>query len=411
MQNWAGNVEFSADRIHRPTTTDELRRLVAAAPRLRPFGTTHSFNRIADSTDEMVAVTAIPPDIRIDAAAGTVSTGGGIRYGELAVALDRSGWALHNMASLPHISVAGAIATGTHGSGNALGGLGTAVRALEMVTASGDLVTLRQGEPDFDGAVVALGGLGVVTRVTLAIEPSYQVRQYVYDDMPLAEFDPDVFAAARSVSVLTDWTGDSLTRVWLKHAGEAPPDVPARWRGARLADGPRHPISGADPSLATPQLGEPGPWHERMPHFRLGFTPSAGDELQTEYLIDRGDAMAALRALHAIQDLFAPVLAISELRTVAADAHWLSPAYRRDSLAVHFTWKPDGEAVAAVLPAIEECLEPFAPRPHWGKVFAMAPGAVAGRYPRHTDFGALRKAYDPDGKFGNAFMDAFAPLG
>jgi xylitol oxidase len=410
QRNWAGNITFTAARVDHPTSVDELRRIVAASPRIRALGTGHSFNTIADTTGDLVSLANLPATIEIDPAGSTVSVAAGVRYGELAVALQRAGFALHNMASLPHISVAGAVATGTHGSGDANGSLATEVIGLEMVTASGDLIVLTREDDDFDGCVVALGALGVVTRLTLSIEPTYDVVQYVYDDLPWSELDPDLFASGYSVSLFTDWTGAGINRFWVKRrvsADASPP--PQRWHGARAADGPRHPLNDGATEAATAQLGVPGPWHTRLPHFRLDFTPSVGAELQSEYFVARGDALAALTALDGMRERIAPLLGISEFRTVAADDLWLSMAYQRDSLAMHFTWQLDVPGVNAVLPEMEERLAPFATRPHWGKVFTMAPSQVAERYPRLPDFAQLRRRYDPEGKFGNAFLDGYVP--
>ncbi|HEY1485533.1 MAG TPA: D-arabinono-1,4-lactone oxidase [Micromonosporaceae bacterium] len=413
MRNWAGNISYAAARLHRPASIDELRSTVAGAERIRARGTGHSFNPLIDTTGDHVTLAGLPPVIDIDRDASTVTLTGPIRYGELGVALHEAGYALHNMASLPHISVAGAVATGTHGSGNANGSLATAVAGIEMVTAGGELTHLRRGDPDFDGCVVALGALGIVTRVTLDIAPTYDVVQYVYDDLPWADFDPDIFAGGYSVSVFTDWTGPRFNLIWVKNR-VSPTDrggwsPPRHWHGAHLADGARHPIPGVLADPATPQMGSAGPWHTRLPHFRLDFTPSVGEELQTEYFIARADAMAALTAIDGMRERIAPLLAICELRTIAADDLWLSMAYRRDSLALHFTWHPNLAPVVALLPELEARLAPFDARPHWGKVFTMPANVVAGHYERLADFGRLRHAYDPTGKFGNAFVDAYAP--
>jgi xylitol oxidase len=413
MRNWAGTIEYAAAHVHRPTSVDELCAIVAATGRIRALGTRHSFNDIADTGADLVSLESLPLSIDVDADAAGVTVAAGVRYGELGVALQQAGWALANMASLPHISVAGAVATATHGSGVKNGNLATAVSGIELVTASGELRWIRRGEPDFAGCVVGLGACGIIHRVTLDIEPTYDVTQYVYDDMPMSELSDEVFGSGYSVSVFTDWTAPRANMVWVKDR-VAPGDrggwsPPRHWHGARMADGPRHPIPGVAPEPATPQMGVAGPWHERLPHFRLDFTPSVGEEVQSEYFVGREHATDALAALDGIRERIAPVLAICELRTVAADDLWLSMAYRRDSLAIHFTWHRDVAAVTSLLPAIEERLAPFAPRPHWGKVFTMAPERVAVAYDRLDDFGRLRRSYDPDGKFGNTFTDTYAP--
>lgn len=403
--NWAGNVTFGAERFHEPRSVGELRRIVAGARTVRAVGTGHSFNTIADTTGDLVSVAGLPPVVEPDAQAGTVSVSAGMRFGDLARVLDRAGLALHNLGSLPHISVAGACATGTHGSGVANGSLATAVRALELVTADGRLVTVERGAAEFPGAVVALGALGVVTRLTLDVVPAFEVRQWVYEGLPTAvlreRFD-EIMAAAYSVSLFTNWRTDRIDQVWLKRRGG--PDAPRAWLGAMLADGPRHPVPGCAPGPCTRQLGVPGPWHTRLPHFRPEFTPSSGDELQSEYFVARADAVAAFDALDAVRERISPALQIGEIRTVAADDLWLSPAYQRDCVAFHFTWHPDAAAVADAVGAVEQALSAFAARPHWGKVFAMTPEVVGASYPRWEDFRRLLGTFDPEGRFRNAFV-------
>jgi alditol oxidase len=411
--NWAGNVTFGA-RVHRPASVPELQRLVARAARVRALGTRHSFSPVADTTGDLVDVTGLPRLAEIDSAGAAVTVSAGLRYGELAVALNRAGRALANLGSLPHISVAGACATGTHGSGDANGGLATAVRAIEMVTADGDLTTvsLAGGSGRFPGSVVALGALGVVTRLTLATVPSFEVRQYVYDDIGWARVMghlDEIFASAYSVSVFTSWRTPRTGQVWLKHRTGDPELPEARWLGGRLADGPRHPVPGVAAGHATAQLGVPGPWHERLPHFRLEFTPSAGDELQSEYLVPRSDARRALAALEPVAGRLAPLVQTSEIRTVAADDLWLSPAYRRDCVAIHFTWANDWAAVSPVLAQVEERLAPLGARPHWGKLFRTDPAVVRGLYQRAGDFRRLMRHHDPGGKFRNDFVDRYFP--
>jgi alditol oxidase len=398
MRNWSGNVTYGAARILEPSSVDELRRMVATSPRIRALGTRHSFSTVADTGGDLVSLACLPPSVEIAPDRATVTVAAGMRYGDVAMALQAAGFALHNLGSLPHISVAGACATGTHGSGNTNGNLATAVAAIELVDAAGDVVHLRRGDADFDASVIALGTLGIVTRVTLDIEPAYDVSQWVFED---AALDLDWFGDGYSVSAFTDFTSDRINQFWVKRRGTW--DAPATWRDAIRADGPRHPIARLDPTPCTPQMGVPGPWHERLPHFRLDFTPSVGEELQTEYFVARADGPAAVAALAPLRASIVPLLAVSELRTIAADELLLSPAYRRDSLAIHFTWIDDVGSVTALLPSIEALLAPFAPRPHWGKVFTM-PVTV------DPAFGRLRARRDPDAKFGNDFTDRYAPV-
>ena len=404
--NWAGNLTFSAARVHRPASLPELRTLVAGSRRVKALGSGHSFSDIADTDGDLLELSALPPEFDVDSATGTVRVAAAVRYAELARLLGTYDRALPNLASLPHISVAGSVATGTHGSGNANGGLGTSVRALELVTADGEIRVLsREADGDrFDGAVVSLGALGVVTHLTLDTVPAYEVRQRVFTGLELADaaahFDA-VTGAAYSVSLFTDWRAPRFGQVWLKQVAEAgDPGIP--W--ARPAARPMHPVPGMDPANCTAQDGEPGPWSERLPHFRSGFVPSSGEELQSEYLVPRAHALAALDALAELRGTIAAVLQVCEVRTVAADRLWLSPAYGRDTVALHFTWIKDPAAVRPVLGAIEAALAPLDPRPHWGKLFTTAPDRIRAAYPRMADFRALVEETDPAGKFGNAYL-------
>jgi xylitol oxidase len=404
--NWAGNYTYRAGTLHRPSSVEQVRELVAGASRMRVLGSRHSFTDIADSS-ALLSLDGLAADVVVDHAAGTVSCSGGLRYGELAEALAVEGVALANLASLPHISVAGAVATATHGSGDANGNLATAVAGLELVTASGEVLTASRGDPDFDGLVVGLGALGAVTRVTLDVEPAYQVRQRTFQDLPWASlferFD-EVTSAGYSVSLFTRWTA-TVDQVWVKsRVTEQPEEVRGDLLGAVPATADRHPILGIDPVNCTPQLGVPGPWSDRLPHFRMGFTPSSGEELQSEYHVPRRHAVPALQALLALGDRIRPVLQVSELRTVAADRLWMSPQHGQDTMAVHFTWLPDLAAVEPVLAAVETALDPFEARPHWGKLFLADAPAMARRYPRLPDFAGLAGRLDPRGVFINAWL-------
>ncbi|WP_049564897.1 FAD-binding protein [Streptomyces sp. SBT349] len=412
--NWAGNITFGPERLHRPSSLDELRRIVAGAARVRALGTGHSFNRIADTDGDLVRVDGLPRRIEIDPAAGTVTVSAGLRYVEVAAELQAAGWALANMASLPHITVAGSVATGTHGSGDGNRGLASAVAAVEVVGPDGDLVAFRRdadadADADrFPGAVVSLGALGPVVALTLDIEPSFEVAQWVYTGVPLdalgSRFD-EITGAAYSVSTFTDWHG-GLATVWLKRRtdrdGSGHPG--ADWLGGAPAKEPWHPIAGMPARFCTRQLGVPGPWNARLPHFRAEFTPSRGEELQSELFLPRAAAPAAFAALRELGPALAPVLQISEVRTIAAEDQWMSPAFGRDSVALHFTWVKDEEAVRPVLARMEELLLPLGARPHWGKVTTAAPAAVAARYEHLDSFARLLSAHDPEGRFRNAFV-------
>ncbi|GMA23545.1 xylitol oxidase [Luteimicrobium album] len=410
IANWAGNHDITGRALVEARTVEDVQRAVADADRVRPLGTRHSFNDLPDTTGTLLTVTSIPADPVLDEAARTVTVGAGTRYGELAGWLAGRGWALHNLGSLPHISVGGAVATGTHGSGDGNGSLSTAVRGLEIVGPDGALRTLRADDPELEGSVVALGALGVVVRVTLAVEPTYLVRQDSYRDVPwdaiLADL-PAVTGAGYSVSVFTNWVDDAVEQVWVKRrvGVEGPEDDAVPDLLGVPASGLAQPLIVPTDEVNTTAHLTSGAWNERLPHFRFDATPSVGDEIQTEYFVAREDAADALRAVRAVAPGFVDALVVTELRTVAADDLWLSPAYGRDSLALHFTWRNDQARVLAVLPAIEAALEPFGARPHWGKVHLLDAATLAGRYPRFDDARELVARRDPSGTFRNDAID------
>jgi len=405
--NWAGTHAYRATRIHRPSTVEEVREIVARAPRIRVLGSRHSFSDVADSA-ELVTLEGLPADVVVDRGRMTVSVGAGVKYGELAEALNGEGLALHNLASLPHISVAGAIATATHGSGDANGNLATAVAGLQLVTSDGELIDVARGDPDFEGLVVGLGALGAVVRISVAIEPSYEIRQRVFErlawDALFEHFDA-IAATGYSVSVFTRW-GEDVEQVWIKsRVTDAPEEVREELFGAVAATVDRHPIIGLDPVNCTPQLGIPGLWSDRLPHFRVGFTPSKGDEIQSEYFVPRPQAVAAIEAMRGLGDRLEPLLLVSEIRTMAADRLWMSPQYGQDTAAFHFTWKREPEAVLRALADVEAVLRPFGARPHWGKVFVARASDIAPLYERLGDFVGLMERLDPREAFRNAWLE------
>src|SRR2546423_7497297 len=408
LKNWAGNLEYSTDRVHSADSLVDVQNYIKKNARLKVLGTRHCFNNIADSTDTFLSLRPMGEPIALDPQARTVTVPAAMTYGQLSPQLQARGFALHNLASLPHISVAGACSTATHGSGEKNGNLSTAVSAMEIVTANGDVLKLshQQDAETFSGAVVGLGALGVITKVTLDLQPAFTMRQYVYENLPLAEmqnhFDA-IESSGYSVSLFTDWRNKRINEVWIKsrddqgHAFDAAPE----FFGAKRATRNLHPIAALSAENCTEQLGVPGPWYDRLPHFKMGFTPSAGKELQSEYFIPHKNALEAILAVEKLHEQIGPHLMITEIRTIAADELWMSPAYKQDSVAIHFTWKPEWPEVSKLLPIIERELGPFNPRPHWGKLFTMAPAQLQSRYEKLAAFIALAKKFDPQGKFHN----------
>jgi xylitol oxidase len=412
LKNWAGNLEYSTDKIHFPESVAAVQQLVKKHDKLKVLGSRHCFNRIADSKNQFVSLQRLNKVVSLDADARTVTVEGGINYGQLSPYLHEKGYALPNLASLPHISVAGACATATHGSGVKNSNLATTVAALSFVAADGTVHTLsREKEADtFHGAVVNLGALGVITSMTLDIRPTFMVSQYVYENMPMAvmqdNFD-QIMSAGYSVSLFTDWQSESFTEVWVKvHEKEA-----AAWGaqpeffGARAATANLHPIVALSAENCTGQLGVPGPWHERLPHFRMGYTPSSGVELQSEYFVPHHHAVEAIQAVARLGDQVGPYLFISEIRTIAPDNYWMSPSYKQAAVAIHFTWKQDWPAVSKLLPVIEKELAPFQVKPHWGKLFTVPPAVLHQQYEKLEAFKSLVSSYDPQGKFRNDFLN------
>ncbi len=408
--NWSGNLTYSTNNLHLPSDVAQVQEIVKRCDKIRALGARHSFNAIADSTENQISLKLLD-SMDLDAKARTVTVGAGVTYGALSPYLDQNGFAVHNLASLPHVAVAGAVATGTHGSGLNNGNLSTAVSALEIVLASGDIVTIsraQQGE-HFLGAVVALGGIGIITKVTLDVQPTFNVSQIVYQNMPLNHLEHhfnDIFGAGYSVSLFSTWQNHNATQVWIKrrmdqNGAEKPA---AEFFGATLATQKLHPLDGHSAESCTEQMGIPGPWFERLPHFRMNFTPSSGAELQTEYFVPRDKAYQAILAVEQLRQQITPHLFVTEFRTIAQDNLWISEAFQRPAMAIHFTWKPEWPAVKEILPLIEAKLAPFEPRPHWAKLFTMQPAQLQSRYSQMAQFRDLLHHYDPKGKFQNHFL-------
>jgi xylitol oxidase len=408
MKNWAGNLDYASAEVRRPTSVEELAGIVAGASRVKALGSRHSFNRVGDTDGVHVLLDALPQRIELAPDRATARVSGGVSYGELCRTLEQSGVAIHNLASLPHISVAGAVQTGTHGSGVDNQSLAGAVQSIDLVRPSGDHVSLSRADGDeFLASVVGLGALGIVTGLELAVQPSFRMRQRVLENLPwnraLGGFR-ELASSAYSVSLFTDYAGDSISQVWLKALDCEPPldDL----FGATAAVSPRHPLPDMSAENCTLQLDEPGQWLDRLPHFRHEFTPSKGEELQSEFILPLEHAPAAIEAVRGLADMLAPLLFVSEIRTGAADEFWLSPFYRQQSVALHFTWRPLQPEVEAVLPELEDALRPFGARPHWGKLFSPAGYDWESLYPRFAAFRSLASAHDPEGKFRNGLLDS-----
>jgi alditol oxidase len=409
--NWAGNYTYKAPHLDEPANSQEVQQLVKTVPHSKALGARHSFNNIADTIGDQISLKRLH-QMTLNKSGRTVTVGAGVTYGQLAPWLDAQGFAVHNLASLPHVSVVGACATATHGSGIHNGNLSTAVSAIEFVDGNGEIVSLSRAHDadQFRGAIIGLGALGVITNITLDVVPTFQIAQVIYENLSFDQLEHNldaIFSSGYSVSLFTDWQNHRATQVWLKQttSGNTAPHLPELFYGATLQKTKLHPLAGHSPENCTDQQGIPGPWYERLPHFRMNFTPSSGAELQTEYFVARNQAYKAILAVEELRERITPHLFITELRTIAADDLWMSMAYQRDSLAIHFTWKPEWSSVREILPILEQKLAPFSARPHWAKLFAMSHPRLQQLYPRFAEFQALAKRYDPHGKFRNEFLN------
>jgi xylitol oxidase len=411
LTNWAGNLTYSTKNVFTPDSVHQVQELVQKHRQLRALGSRHSFNTIADSNQNLISTAALNRIVSLDKVAKQVTVEAGIRYGELCQYLHENGYALHNLASLPHISIAGACATATHGSGVKNGNLATGIAAIEFVKADSEIVSLSRKDGEaFNGAVVGLGALGIVTRITLDLLPTFNMQQVVYRNLPMKELENNfeaIMSAGYSVSLFTDWKNKNINEVWIKSRvdGKTLRTFAPEFYGATLATKKMHPIEDQPAENCTEQLGVPGVWYERMPHFKMGFTPSAGKELQAEYFVPFEHAYEALMAVEKLHEKITPHLFISEVRTVAADDLWMSPCYKKKCVAIHTTWKQEWGTVMSLLPLVEQQLAPFNPIPHWGKLFALAPALLQSRFEKLPDFQQMIHRYDPDGKFRNEFID------
>jgi xylitol oxidase len=253
-----------------------------------------------------------------------------------------------------------------------------------------------------------LGGLGVITELKLDLMPRFEVVQHVFQYLPLENLMQnfrEVMSGGYSVSLFTDYQSDTVNQVWVKSKVEDDFETIGDYYGAQPATKNLHPIVMLSAENCTDQMGVPGPWYDRLPHFKMNFTPSSGKELQSEFFVPIESAPEAYEFISSLKEQLAPVLMISEIRSIAADEQWMSPFYQQQSVAFHFTWEQDREGVEALLPLIQNGLEQFEVRPHWGKVFTIAPERIRSLYPNLEKFKSVLEKYDPNGKFRNEFLE------
>ena len=411
MKNWAGNLTFSAREFIEVNSISKLQQVVSSSQAVKVLATGHSFNAIGDTTETLISIKNLSNGIEIDSQNAQALIPAGMAYADAARYLESNGWAFSNMASLGEVTIAGAISTGTHGSGSNNGVLSTSVVGLEIVLGSGELITIDQSNSEeFAGFVVSLGALGVFTKIKMKIIPSFSVKQFVYENIGIqvvAENFDTVFNSAYSVSYFSNWAKNSTGQIWMKFLDDSSSDnLSDNWLGANQAKAKQHPVKINNPDPCTDQLGISGKWLYRLPHFKLDSSPASGDEVQTEYLVDRKYVNEYIQDLRAIGDEIAPRVYATEIRTIKSDELWLSGAYQRETVGFHFTWKKS-DTLVDFLPRIEEILGKHHGRPHWAKLFSVRSDELSARYPKYSDFEALLKKYDPKQKFRNKFIDQY----
>lgn len=405
LMNWSENFTFEATGVERPKTIAQLQDVVAAAPRAKAVGTRHCFTRIADSPGGVLVDTSgLDVGVTVDHDTMTATVPAGWSYSKIVAELEAQGVALPNLASLPHVSIAGATATGTHGSGDTNQVMAACMSGIELVDGEGELRTIDSGHPDLKALSVGLGAFGIFTTLTVDVEPSYLVQGAYFRETSwqnLLDNLDDVMASAYSVNLHAAYSDTNVRGIWSKYRleGSEPLDLPDELFGMTRVEGQLTPGKNTI-------INEPGPWSERLAHFTPESAPSAeGDELQTEYFVDRKHGAAAINALRKMGADLDPHLHGTEIRTVASDDLWLSPCYRRETLSLGMTWRKHEPEVRALLPRMEEALAPFEARPHWAKLFAYDRSALLDQFEHLDATLTLAESYDPNGTFNNPYLE------
>jgi len=411
MKNWAGNLTFSAKEYIEIDSISKLQSIVSKASGVKVLATGHSFNDIADTNQTQISIKNLSNKIEIDSIKKVVLVPAGMQYADVCRYLETKGWALFNTASLGEITVAGAMLTGTHGSGSNNPVLSDCVEGIEMVLESGEIFNIsREDSDEFFGFVISLGALGVFTKLKLKIVESFSIKQFVYENIgiqSISENFDDVFDKSYSVSYFSNWKKNSTGQIWMKFLDNNNfPQLPSVWLDGNIANANQHPVKVNDPSPCTDQMGVSGKWLYRLPHFKLDSSPASGDEVQTEYLVDRAYVSHYIDELSNIGDEIAARVYATEIRTIKADDLWLSGAHGRQTVGFHFTWKKS-DSLQTFLPKIEEILGNHNGRPHWGKLFSTPRENLIGRYPKYSNFEDLLKKYDPNKKFRNSFINRY----
>jgi FAD-linked oxidoreductase len=420
--NWAGNQRAAARRVVRPTGAADIAELVGAAraagDTVRAVGAGHSFTGAAATDGIRLELPTDGGPVSIDGAARQVTVPAGMPLHRLNALLAAAGLAMPNLGDIDRQTVAGAISTGTHGTGGRLGGLATFVSGLELVTGTGETVRCSaDSDPDlFDAARVSVGALGVLTEVTLSCVDAFTLRA---DErpLPLAEvlstLDELVAANDHFEFYWFPYTGRALVKRNNRVTDGSARPLP-RWRGFLDDELLSNSVFGAVCRLArrAPRLVPTingvsaralGARTYTAPSHEVFCTPRRVRFVEMEYAVPRAALPAAFAGLRrAVERCGTPVVFPVEVRVAAADGVWLSTSYGRDSayVAVHqyagMPYEPYFREVEAVMRDLDG-------RPHWGKLHTRNAASLDAAYPRFGDFLAVRDRLDPDRVFVNDY--------
>lgn len=411
QKNWVGNLQYNSKKYFQPERVGQIQELVKNSKRIKTLGSRHCFNSIADCDETHLSLAKMNKMLAIDENEMTVTIEGGAQYSDFCVELNEAGFALPNLASLANISVVGACATATHGSGVNNQSLASSISEIELVDGNGGIITLsRQKDAEkFNGVVVNIGAIGIVTKLKLDIEKSFQVRQDLFENLSieqLAENFDEITSSGYSVSLFTNFQKSIRVMNIKRRIDENISDLPKEFFGATAA---KESINsrGIPDTNRSPQMGVSGCWFECLPHFKFSKQLIQGEEIQSEYYVERKNAVEAILALEEISNIIFPQIIVAEIRSIKADNHWLSPFYRGDSVGIHFSWKLNEREVMKILPEIEKVLAPYKPIPHWGKLFTISREELHAYYPKMSEFIGLCEEFDPNGKFRNEYLNKY----
>ena len=426
-QNWAKTVYYN-HTIHYPKTVEEIQHILQYHAKIRVLGSMHSFNNITKLPQEFNGVYISMSNMNqvIKCCRGErVTIQPGITFGELGEYLHERNFGFHNMASLPHITVGGAISTGTHGAGVFNGNLASHVMQVKLISADGKLRTYRIGQdPEFQHIPVSFGLAGIIVEIELDIVPDYDIQQCIYENLPFNTIKKSdyktAFSSAYSFSIFTQWKNRKFTSIWAKYrlrkgrnGNEESimidcPDM----NKIKPSSNKVHPLPGGDTSFVSGGIGknykEPG--YVGLPHFLMEGVPSQGEELQSEYFVSSHMFDVVIEVLfHHFEEnpKLYDLLYVSEMRFVAGDKLTLSPQHvLGSSIGFHFTWKKEFDQVVDALKGIENVLKPYNALPHMGKLFTMTGRELEGKYGQRNlrAFQSFVAPLDPLKKFVNPFL-------